>query len=337
MLRELTLKLLNREDLSQDEAEQALESILAPESSDAGIASFLTALSFKGETPAEVAGFAGTMRGHALTLGTDQRRLVDTAGTGGGRSSFNISTTACFVIAGAGVPVAKHGNRAVTSRSGSADMLSALGVRVELTPQEAEKCLREAGITFLFAPLFHPAMKRVARIRGELAHRTVFNLLGPLTNPAAAPYQIIGVWDAALVERVGQALALLGDCRKAWVVHSRDGLDELSSFAPGLVAEVTRNRCRLHEFDPVAYGFAAGRLDDYSGGDPARNAEICRNILAGKERGPRRDVVLINAAAALHVAGEGDFEETIEAARDSIDGGAALHKLETLVRLTGEK
>ncbi len=334
MLRELTAKLLNREDLSQDEAEMALESILAPESTDAAIASLLTALSFKGETAAEVAGFARTMRARAKTVGADRRRLVDTAGTGGGRSSFNISTTACFVIAGAGVPVAKHGNRAVTSRSGSADLLSALGVRVELSPQQAEDCLKKVGVSFLFAPLFHPAMKRVARIRGELAHRTIFNLLGPLTNPAGAPYQIIGVWDAKWVEKVGQALARLGDCRKAWVVHSRDGLDELSSSAPGLICEVEGDQSRLRDFDPATYGFLPGDSEAYSGGEPARNARICRDILEGRERGPRRDVVLINAAAALHLAGDSDFESALAAARDSIDSGAALSKLDTLIVVT---
>ncbi|MFQ5739038.1 MAG: anthranilate phosphoribosyltransferase [Acidobacteriota bacterium] len=333
MLEALTATVMKGGDLTESESARALESMLSSDSSDVVIASFLTALSLKGETPEEICGFARVMRAQLIPVGSNHSTLVDTAGTGGGSGTFNISTTAAFAIAGAGLPVAKHGNRAVTSRSGSADMLAALGVNLDAPLQVVEQSLRDFGLAFIFAPLFHPAMKRVVKIRRQLSQRTIFNLLGPLTNPAGAPFQIIGVYSPELTQKVGRALSLLGCTRRAWVVSSEDGLDELSSRAPSTIVEVEKSHIRSRRLDPEQYGFqarAAGR--DYRGGTPEENAEICRAILEGRRHGPARDVVLLNAAAAIHVAGETDFQLALARAEESLNSGAALEKLQCLVQ-----
>ena len=330
MLQELTRELEASRDLPQESAAQALELILAEGTPDREIMAFLSALYSKGETPSEIAGFARIMRRHAVSLRCRHRRFIDTAGTGGGADTFNVSTAAAFVIAGAGLPVAKHGNRAATSRSGSADVLQALGVQVGRSAEVARKSLDELGIAFLFAPLFHPAMKRVVQIRRQLPHRTIFNLLGPLTNPAGAPYQIIGVYSRELTWKLGQALAALG-CRRAWVVHSRDGLDELSTAAPSWVTEVREDRHRGFEFDPASHAFASWDPEAVSGGSPEDNARLARAILEGRQHGSPRDLVVLNAAAALHLAGESKFQVALDRAAESIDSGSAVRKLDRLI------
>ncbi len=334
MLQEFTRKLIDRRNLTVEESESALEMILGEETPDAVIASFLTALSCKGESAEEAIGFARVMRRHAVPIRTSLSKVIDTAGTGGGKETFNISTTAAFVIAGAGLPVAKHGNRAVTSRCGSADLLTALGVKIDSSPATAEYCLNEIGLAFMFAPVFHPAMKRVALIRRQLGHRTIFNLLGPLTNPAAAPYQIIGVYAPELTEKIAWVLHGLG-CRSAWVVHSEDGLDELSMAARARVSAANQEGVRTFDFDPGAYGFEAPvKGASLRGGTPEQNAEISRAILEGRLRGPARDVVVLNAAAALFLADDdGDFAEGVLRARESLDSGAALRKLQQLIEI----
>ena len=333
MLEEFTGKVTDGHNLTDEEGGKCLEWILSERTSDEVIASFLNALFLKGETAEEICGFARVMRRHAVSIKSDHSRLIDTAGTGGGVETFNISTTAAFIIAGAGIPVAKHGNRAVTSRCGSADVLAALGVQIERPPEVAERSLNECGWAFLFAPLFHPAMKRVAQIRRELGHRTIFNLLGPLTNPASAPYQIIGVYSIDLTEKLAQAAGDLG-VRRAWVVHSHDGLDELSTGAPTRVSEVSDSGVRTFDFQPesVRLGRANGR-EFLKGGTPEENAEMTRGILQGRIQDAPRDIVLLNAGAGLHVAGEGSFELAIEKATESLDSGAALRKLDELIRV----
>ncbi|MGH9342087.1 MAG: anthranilate phosphoribosyltransferase [Acidobacteriota bacterium] len=338
MLPELTRKLMAGQDLAQPEAEQALESILSEETPEAAIASFLTALAIKGETSEEIAGFARIMRRHARRIKSDHSRVIDTAGTGGGADTFNISTAAAFVIAGAGLPVAKHGNRALTSRCGSADVLAALGVNIENPPEVAEEALNEIGIAFMFAPLFHPAMKRVAQVRRQLGHRTIFNMLGPLTNPASAPYQIIGVYSTELTEKLARALCSL-DCRRAWVVHSHDGLDELSISAPTSVADVCNSSVRSFDFEATDFTDYTEKIREnpcnpwLNGGTPEENAAIIRGILEGRINGAAREIVILNAGAALHVAGEDDFPQALTLASDSIDSGAALDKLQQLIRI----
>lgn len=311
--------------LSEEQSEQALEQILLEGTPDSDVRSFLEALADKGETWLEIAGFARAMRRHCVPVETHCETFIDTAGTGGGSDTFNISTAAAFVIAGAGLPVAKHGNRAVTSRSGSADVLAELGLPVEVSAEAAGNALRDIGVCFLFAPLFHPAMKRVAQIRKEIGRRTIFNLLGPLTNPASAPYQIVGVYSAKLTEPVALALNRLG-CRGAWVVHSRDGLDELSISDLTRVSEVSEDGVRSFDFNPLQ-----AKLGIPAGGTAAENARLIRGILDATVRGPARDVVVLNAAAGLHIAGEAKFSRAVARAEHSIDSGAALDKLNRLI------
>jgi anthranilate phosphoribosyltransferase len=329
MLQELTRTVLEGRHLSEQESEQALEMIISDRTSDAEIAAFLSALARKGETSDEVAGFARVMRRHAVRVRSAHPKVVDTAGTGGGLDTFNISTTAAFVIAGAGLPIAKHGNRAITSRCGSADLLTALGVNVNQPAEAAEESLNRFGVAFMFAPLFHPSMKRVAAIRRQLGHRTIFNLLGPLTNPASASLQIIGVYCPTLTEKLAQALGRL-ECEKAWVVHSQDGLDELSVGAPARVTEVSGEGVRTFELDPARFGVPRAELTSLRGGTPHENAALTMAILEGRVKGPARDVVTLNAAAALHLAGEREFTAAIGRAEEAIDSGAALDKLRQL-------
>ena len=330
MLRRYTQKLTAGVDLSEAEAAACLELILSSETPDADITTFLKKLYSKGETPDEVAGFARVMRQHAVSIENRHDRLIDTAGTGGGAETFNISTAAAFVISGAGLPVAKHGNRAVTSRSGSADVLTALGVRVDAPVEVTQASLDSLGVAFLFAPLFHPAMKRVVGIRKQLEHRTIFNLLGPLTNPASAPYQVIGVYSSDLTENLATALWSLG-CRKAWVVHSGDGLDELSTASGNSISEVSGQGVTSFRFNPKEYGLKPSPASALAGGTPEQNAALIREILGGRTRGAARDIVVLNAAAALHVAGETDFEKALERSAESIDSGSAEQKLEGLI------
>ena len=335
----------HRESLTREEARAVMSQILAGECSDAQIAALLVALHMKGETVEEICGFAEAIRAAASPLvihqnstvdvsGSGRDALVDTCGTGGDASgTFNISTATAFVVAGAGVRVAKHGNRSVTSKCGSADVMESLGVKIDLPPARIAACLEEVGIAFLFAPALHSAMKRVQNARRELRLRTVFNLLGPLTNPAHASAQVVGVYSAELVEKLAEALSMLG-LHRALVVHGSDGLDEITVTGPTRIAEVREGRVRTYEVTPEEFGIKRARIEDLAGGDAAVNAAIVRELLSGK-KSPRRDVVLLNAAAALVAAGKADhLADGVAPAERSIDSGAAAGKLDALVRFT---
>jgi anthranilate phosphoribosyltransferase len=331
-------KAARRENLSEAEAAAAMEEILSGGASGALIGGFLIALSMKGETVDEVVGFARVMRSHATRIPckSEPESLFDTCGTGGdGLHTFNISTVSAFVVAGGGVTVAKHGNRSISSRCGSADVLEALGVNVRLTPEQVAASIDEAGIGFLFAPLIHPAMKHAQPIRAELKMRTVFNMLGPLTNPAGAGAQVVGVFEQRLVVLLAEALRRLG-VRRAFVVHGSDGLDEITTTGTTLVAEAANGQVAERIVTPADFGLATARPEDLAGGDRDENAAILRSILAGAA-GPKRDIVIANAAAALVAAGQAsDFRTGAEKAAESIDSGKAKAKLEELVRFTAQ-
>jgi anthranilate phosphoribosyltransferase len=335
----------HRQSLAREQAREVMAEVLAGKCTDAQIAALLVALHMKGETVEEIVGFAEAIRAAALPFklrgtsavdlsDTERDALVDTCGTGGDASgTFNISTATALVAAGAGVRVAKHGNRSLTSKCGSADVMEALGVDIHLSADRLAACLEEVGIAFLFAPAMHSAMKHVQAARRELRLRTVFNLLGPLTNPAQASAQVVGVYSAELVEKLAEALSMLG-LRRALVVHGLDGLDEITITAPTRIAEVRGGSVHSYEVTPEEFGMERATLADISGGDQAANAAIIRQVLRG-EKSPRRDVVLLNAAAALVVAGKKDhLADALPVAARSIDGGAAAAKLEALVRFT---
>jgi len=335
----------HRQSLSREEACRVMAEILTGQCSDAQIAALLVALHMKGETVEEIVGFAEAIRAAATPLdihrnstvdvsGTERDALVDTCGTGGDTSgTFNISTATAFVAAGAGVRVAKHGNRSVTSKCGSADVMEALGVNINLPPARVAACLEEVGIAFLFAPAMHSAMKYVQPARRELRLRTVFNLLGPLTNPAHASAQVVGVYSADLVEKLAEALSMLG-LRRAMVVHGLDGLDEITITGPTRVAEVRDGTVHTYEVTPEEFAMSRGSLADIAGGDAAQNAGVIRDILGGR-KSARRDVTLLNSAAALVAAGKADhLAQAIPLVAKSIDSGAAAGKLAALVRFT---
>lgn len=339
---------VHRQSLERHEARELMSQVLRGQATDAQIAALLVALHMKGETVEEIVGFAEAIRSAAVPLplaadsaldvsGTERDALVDTCGTGGDASgTFNISTATALTVAGCGVRVAKHGNRSVTSRCGSADVVEALGVNITLPPARVAQCLDSVGIAFLFAPSMHSAMKYVQPARRELRLRTVFNLLGPLTNPAQASAQVVGVYSDTLVEKLAEALCMLG-LRRALVVHGRDGLDEITISAPTKVAEVRDGRVKVYEVTPEEFGLIRAPLDAIAGGDAAANAQIIRDVLDGT-LSPKRDVVLMNAAAALVAAGCGDtIHHAIPAAAESIDSGAAKAKLEALVEFTNRK
>jgi anthranilate phosphoribosyltransferase len=332
-LREFTLRLMRGENLRREEAAQMLDALLDPAATDAQIGAALVALAVKGETVEELAGFASAMRAKAVPVRARHATFVDTAGTGSSAAkTFNVSTAAAFVIAGAGLPVAKHGSRAATSRSGSADVLAALGVNVNAPAEVMETCLNEIGVCFMFAPLYHGATARVASVRRELGVHTTFNLLGPLTNPAGAPRQVIGVWHEALVEPLAHALAALGS-ERAWVVHGRDGLDEITLADATKVAEVEGGAVRVFDVAPEEFGLRREPLEALRGGDAEENARIIREILVGGRRDAGRALVIANAAAALRVGGLAeDLREAARLAERSIDEGAAHAKLEQLAR-----
>jgi anthranilate phosphoribosyltransferase len=337
-LRSLLLRLMRGEDLQRAEANALLDALLDGEATDAQIAAALVALAVKGETVEELAGMAAAMRSRAVRIKAQHERFIDTAGTGSSYAkTFNVSTAAAFVIAGAGLPVAKHGSRAATSRSGSADVLTALGVGVTAQPEVSEKCLNEIGICFMFAPLYHGATARVASVRRELGVHTTFNLLGPLTNPASAPRQIIGVWHQALIEPLARALVALGT-EHAWVVHGSDGLDEVTLTGETFVAEAHNGQVKTFEIAPEDFGLGRAELSHLRGGDAEANAQIIRAVLQGSRRDEARDLVIANAAAALFVGGSAaDLYAAARLAEESIDSGAALGKLEQLVEATKEE
>ena len=345
-----------RQSLSREEAHAVMSEVLTGQCSDTQIAALLVALHMKGETVEEIVGFAEAIRAAAVPLdlhtdsvldasGTERDglrdglrdSLIDTCGTGGDASgTFNISTATAFVVAGAGVRVAKHGNRSVTSKCGSADVMEALGVNIALPVSQIAACLQQIGIAFLFAPSMHSAMKHVQTARRELRLRTVFNLLGPLTNPARATCQVVGVYSEELVEKLAEALSMLG-LHRALVVHGSDGLDEITITAPTRIAEVREGQVHSYEVTPEEFGLQRATLDDISGGDAACNAVLIREVLAGK-KSARRNVVLLNAAAALVAAGRADhLRDAVPLAARAIDSGAALAKLEALVSFSASQ
>ena len=330
-------RLVRREDLSRDEAEQLLESLLDAEATDAQIAAALVALAAKGETVEELTGMASGLRARAVRVNARHSCFIDTAGTGSSRAkTFNISTAAAFVIAGAGLPVAKHGNRAASSKSGSADLLTALGVNVSAIPSVSENSLNEIGICFMFAPLYHGATARVAGVRRQLGIHTTFNLLGPLSNPAGAPRQIIGVFRHDLAERLASVLAALGT-EHAWVVHGEDGLDEITLAGKTHVAEARDGEVRTFEIAPWDFGLEVRDLDHLRGGDTEANAAIVRAVLESTRDDEARALVIMTAAAALLLGGVvADLREGAARAAEAIDSGAALGKLERLIRATNE-
>ncbi|HEV7684090.1 MAG TPA: anthranilate phosphoribosyltransferase [Pyrinomonadaceae bacterium] len=334
-LRHYLTRLLRRESLSRSEAAALLEAMLQDDATDAQIAAALVALAAKGETVAELAGMAQALRTRAVKVNSSHRDFIDTAGTGSSPAkTFNVSTAAAFVIAGAGLAVAKHGNRAASSNSGSADVLTALGVNVSALTGVTEACLNEIEICFMFAPLYHGATARVAGIRRELGIHTTFNLLGPLSNPAGAPRQIIGVWRRDLVELLGSVAAALGT-ERAWIVHGEDGLDEITLAGKTFVAEASGGAVRTFEIAPADFGLTVAALDHLRGGDAGANAEIIREVLSGERRDEARALVVINAAAAIFVGGKAnDLQAAARLAEASIDSGAAQKKLEQLIKAT---
>lgn len=345
IITEAVRALIDRRDLTRIEAAAAMDAIMSGAATNAQIAAFLTALRMKGETVEELIGFAQVMRQKAVKVrahasdvvaatGTDREMLIDTCGTGGDASgTFNVSTATAFVVAGAGLKVAKHGNRSVSSLCGSADVVETLGINIELTPAQVARCLDEVGIGFLYAPLLHTAMKHVMAARRELGIRTVFNMLGPLTNPAGANAQVIGVYADSLTEPLARVLAELGTIR-AFVVHGADGLDEISNTGESHISEVHEGVVRSSRVTPEDFGMPRAVVRDLQGGDREENARIIRQVLQG-EAGPRRDIVLMNAAAALVVGGKArDLKDGVALAAQSVDSGAAARKLADLVDLS---
>jgi len=336
MLKNAIGRLVDRQDLTGTEAAEIMGTIMDGGASQAQIGAFLMALRLKGETPEEIAAFASVMRRYAVSVKPiTQKILVDTCGTGGdGARTFNISTTAAFVAAGAGVPVVKHGNRSVSSRCGSADVLSALGVNLSVDPTQQARIVEQAGIAFLFAPRHHPAMRHVMAARQEIGCRTVFNILGPLTNPAGAEAQVLGVYEESLTRTMAEVLRLLGLSR-AMVVHG-SGLDEITTTGDTVVSELYRGAIRTYSLNPATFGIATASLADLTGGDAETNARITREILNG-ERGAGRDIVLMNAGAAIYIGGmAGNLNEGIELAARSIDSGSARARLDALINATKE-
>jgi anthranilate phosphoribosyltransferase len=324
--------LLDGHDLTREQAREAMSAIMAGDATPAQIGGLLVALRIKGETPDEIAGFAEAIRGHVLAVAPTRDDLVDTCGTGGdGQATINISTAAALVAAAAGAGVAKHGNRAVSSASGSADVLEALGFSLEVPPERIARSIDELGFGFLFAPTHHPGFRHAASVRRELATRTVFNVLGPLTNPAGARAQIVGVYDPELVPTIAEVLSRLG-ARRAFVVHGAFGVDELSPAGPNLVCEVVNGSVRRREIDPLDLGIERCAPEELRGGSPADNAAVIRAVLAGSERGAKRDAILLNAAGAIAAGGHADdLEDGLELARGVLDSGAAAERLDELV------
>ncbi len=336
IINETLLKLLDRQTLSCEESKAAMNEIMSGNVSPVKLAAWLTALRMKGETSSEIAGGASVMREKSLKVFCADPEAVDTCGTGGdGQHTINVSTTAAFIAAGSGITIAKHGNRAVSSKSGSADVFAALGIRIEMSQEEMAECLSRAGIAFLFAPGLHPAMKHAMPVRKELGIRTIFNILGPLTNPAGAARGVIGVYSKHLCRLVAEAGIMLG-MKKLIVVHGSDGLDELTVTGPSFVCEACTDRIHEYILSPEELGIPLAVHEDIKGGSPAENAEILKDIVAGRERGHRRRICVLNAAAAILAADKASgWNEAIRRAEESIDTGAATEKLRLLTKLSG--
>ncbi len=330
MLKKYLHKIISGENLNKAEAVEAMTIIMSGEATTAQIGSFLTALKLKGEANEEIVGFVEVMRSNAKKVQHNKDIIIDTCGTGGDtKGTFNVSTTVAFVLAAAGLAVAKHGNRSVSSACGSADVLSALGVNVSMTPEKVAEAIDKINIGFLFAPEYNQAMKHVAVPRRELGFRTIFNLLGPLANPAGVKYQMIGIYDISLTEKIGRVLADLG-VNRAMVFHSYDGLDEISSIAPTKITEVIDGEINTFLFDPKEYGFGEGEEKEYVGGGATENATILENILKG-ETGAKRDIVIINAGVAFYITGFAKtIQDGIKLATETIDKGLAFEKLNEL-------
>ena len=336
MIKEAIIKLSKKQDLAYAEAEAVMDEIMSGQATPVQMYSYLTALSLKGETIDEITASAAGMRAHCIKL-LHNLDVLEIVGTGGdGSNSFNISTTSSLVIAAGGVPVAKHGNRAASSKSGAADVLEALGVKITLTPERSAEILKKINICFLFAQNYHIAMKYVAPIRKELGIRTVFNILGPLSNPAGANMELMGVYDQSLVEPLAQVMANLG-VNRGMVVYGQDSLDEISMCAPTSVCEIRDGKFTSYEITPEQFGYERCEKGALTGGTPAENAEITKAILKGEEKGPKRQAVCLNAGAALYIAGKAaSIEEGVKLAESLIDSGAALKKLEEFVEETNK-
>ena len=334
MIQEAIGKLVEGRHLSADEAEKVMDLIMTGEATQAQIGAYLVALRMAGETPEEIAGSVRSMRAKATWVKTKHPFVIDVVGTGGdGTHTFNISTSAALVVAAAGQPVAKHGNRAVSSKSGAADVLKALGVNIEASPEKVGECIDEAGVGFLFAPMLHGAMKHAIGPRRELAMRSIFNVMGPLTNPARAQSQLVGVYAPELTELVADVLRQVG-CQKALVVHGSDGMDELTLTGPSRVSEWDGSEIRTYDVTPEEAGLERADADALKGGEPPENADITRAILAG-ENGPKRDIVLLNAAAALIAANKAEnLREGVGQAASAIDSGKAARVLSHLVEVS---
>ncbi len=337
MFKETLSRIINRQDLDEQQMAEAISDIFSGEITDAQIGAFMAALATKGETFEELAGAARAMRRKAHRIQTSAATVVDTCGTGGdGASTFNISTTTAFVVAGCGVTVAKHGNRSVSSQCGSADVLEALGLRLDVDPEIVEEAVESIGIGFLFAPLYHSAMRFAATARKEVGLRSIFNMLGPLTNPAGANCQLIGVYAPELTEMFAETLRLLGS-RRAFVVHGHDGLDEISVCAPTRISELNDHQIRTYDLDPEVYFGRLATPEALAGGNPETNAAIVKKVLSGDTSGDARNVVLLNASAALVSAGKAeDFGDGIRMAQTAIDSGEALKKLDALISFVGD-
>ena len=336
MIKEAIIKLSKKQDLAYAEAEAVMDEIMSGQATPVQMSAYLTALALKGETIDEITASAAGMRAHCIKL-LHNLDVLEIVGTGGdGSNSFNISTTSSLVIAAGGVPVAKHGNRAASSKSGAADVLEALGVKITLTPERSAEILKKINICFLFAQNYHIAMKYVAPIRKELGIRTVFNILGPLSNPAGANMELMGVYDQSLVEPLAQVMANLG-VNRGMVVYGQDSLDEISMCAPTSVCEIRDGKFTSYEITPEQFGYERCEKGALTGGTPAENAEITKAILKGEEKGPKRQAVCLNAGAALYIAGKAEtMEAGVRMAEELIDSGAALKKLDEFIACSNE-
>jgi len=335
MIKEAIISLSKKQDLPYEIAEAVMHEIMTGEATPVQMSAYLTALSLKGETPDEITASASAMREHCIRL-LHWADALEIVGTGGDHSdTFNISTTASIIASAAGIPVAKHGNRSASSKCGAADVLEALGVNINIPPEKSAKMLQDIGICFMFAQNYHIAMKFVAPIRRELGIRTVFNIIGPLTNPAGAKMELMGVYDRDLVEPLAQVLSSLG-VKNAMVVHGEDGIDEISLSAPTFVCEVKDGWVRSYTITPEQFGIARCKKEDLVGGEPKENAEILRAILKG-EKGAKRDAAVLNAGAAMFITGKyGTIEDSVKAANEVIDSGKAYEKLEEFIRVSNE-
>lgn len=336
-MKEAIRKVLDREDLSIEEAKRVMDLMLSGEATQAQLGSFLTGLRMKGETIDEIVGCATVLREKAEHIKPNVETYVDLVGTGGDSTySFNISTTSAFVVAAAGLPVAKHGNRSISSKSGAADVLEALGVNIMAEPASVEKAVEEVGIGFMFAQTFNKSMKNVGQARNDMGARTIFNILGPISNPSGAPCLVIGVFADYLTEPLANALLKMG-AKSALVVHAQDGMDEISNASETKVSEIKDGKVITYTITPEQYGFTRTTLDELRGGDAEENAKITKSILSGEEKGPKRDVVLMNAGATLYAGGIADAIETdIKLAAEMIDSGKAMETLDKLVEFTNK-